>query len=89
MNDRMNMKETLRHVGVKPIAAAIIVILIANIAAAFIGNIFYATEKKVLWQQGELNAKDSAKEYDHCLPLLFSLVLLPSRVVLDQDPSRG
>ena len=81
MNDRMNMKETLRHVGVKPIAAAIIVILIANIAAAFIGNIFYATEKKVLWQQGELNAKDSAREYDHCLLTRVNIVTLVGRTV--------
>ena len=76
MNDRMNMKETLRHVGVKPIAAAIIVILIAYIAAAFIGNIFYATEKKVLWQQGELNAKESASEYDHILLTRVNIVTL-------------
>lgn len=36
MNDRLKIRDTLRHVGAKSIAAAIIVILIANITAAFL-----------------------------------------------------
>ena len=81
MNDRMKIRDTLRHVSAKSIAAAIIVILIANITAAFIGNSFYATEKETLRQQCELNAKDSAREYDHILLTRVNIVTLVGRTV--------
>ena len=60
-------KDTLRHIGVKSIITAVIVFLIAAGIAVFVGIRFYAVEKEVLLQQGQLNAKESAAEYDSYL----------------------
>ena len=76
MNDKMKIRDILRYVSVKSIAAAIIVMLATSIAAAFIGNSFYAMEKEVLQLQGELNAKESASEYDHILLTRVNIVTM-------------
>ena len=76
MNDRLKIRDILRYVSAKSIAAAIIVMLATSIAAAFIGNSFYAMEKEVLQQQGELNAKESASEYDHILLTRVNIVTM-------------
>ena len=76
MSDPIRIKDTLRHVGARPIAVTIAVILVTLIAAAFIGNSFYATEKKVLQQRGEPNAREAAAEYDHCLLTRVNIVTL-------------
>ena len=79
MNDRMKITDILRHVGIKSIAVAILVILVTITAAAFIGNSFYATKKEVLQQQGALNAQESAREYDRCLLTRVNIVTLVGR----------
>ena len=76
MKEKIRIIDTLRHVGGKSITVAIIVILATNIAAAFIGNAFYATEKEVLLQRGELNAKGPASEFNRFLLTRVNIVTL-------------
>ena len=81
MNDQIKVRDILRHVGARSILVMILVILAAVTAAALIGNSFYATEKEVLQQRGELNAKEAAAEYDHCLLTRVNIVTLVGRTV--------
>nr|AHF25605.1 diguanylate cyclase/phosphodiesterase with PAS/PAC sensor(s) [uncultured bacterium Contigcl_23] len=81
MSDQIRIRDILRQIGARSIAVAIIVILIINTAAAFIGNRFYATKKEVLNQRGELNAKESAREYDRCLLTRVNIVTMVGRIV--------
>ena len=81
MNNRMNIKDTLRHVGARSIAFSIIIVLLVITAASFIGNSFYVTKKDVLQLRGELNAKESAIEYDRCLLTRVNIVTLVGRSV--------
>ncbi len=81
MKAKIRIIDTLRHIGGKSIAVAIIVILATIIFAAFIGNGFYTTEKEVLLQRGELNAKESAREYDRCLLTRVNIVTLVGQAV--------
>ena len=59
--------KTVSHVGIRTLAVAFIVIAIFVAAAIYIGLRFYATKKEALQLQCEVNAKDSAREYDRCL----------------------
>lgn len=61
------LKEALNHIGAKSLAFASAAIIAATVVAALVGNNIYVTEKRVLRQQGEINAKESAREYDRCL----------------------
>ena len=81
MNDQIKVRDILRHVGARSIVLTIAVILVTIIAAAFIGNSFYATKKEVLQQRGELNAKEAAAEYDRCLLTRVNIVTLVGRSV--------
>ena len=81
MKDKITVRDILRHVGARSILVMILVILAAVTAAALIGNSFYATEKEVLQQRGELNAKEAAAEYDHCLLTRVNIVTLVGRTV--------
>ncbi len=75
MKDRIRrLREAIGHIGAKSLAAAILVIIATTVIASLIGNANYATEKKVLQQQGELNAKESAIEYDRCLLTRVNIV---------------
>ena len=75
MKDRIHrLREAIGHIGAKSLAAAILVIIATTVIASLIGNANYATEKKVLQQQGELNAKESAIEYDRCLLTRVNIV---------------
>ena len=57
----------INHVGIRSLIVAFVVITIVVATSIFIGQRFYATEKEVLQQQCELNAKESARAYDRCL----------------------
>ena len=75
MKDRIHrLREAIGHIGAKSLAAAILVIIATTVIASLIGNANYATEKRVLQQQGELNAKESAMEYDRCLLTRVNIV---------------
>ena len=75
MKDRIHrLREAIGHIGAKSLAAAILVIIATTLIASLIGNANYATEKKVLQQQGELNAKESVMEYDRCLLTRVNIV---------------
>ena len=81
MNDQITVRDILRHVGARSIIVMVLIILAAVTTAAFIGNSFYATKKEVLQQRGELNAKEAAAEYDHCLLTRVNIVTLVGRTV--------
>ena len=84
MIDRIiKLRETLRQIGVKSIALALVVIFIGTGIAAFVGIRFYETEKEVLLKQGMLNAKESAVEYDRYLLTRVNIVTLVGYVVED------
>jgi len=68
MNDRNQKKnKALNRIGIRSLAVALVVITISVTAAIYIGLRFYANEKEGLHLQSELNAKESARAYDHCL----------------------
>ncbi len=69
------------HEGIRSLAVAFIVIAIFIAGAIYIGQRFYATEKEVLQQQCELNAKDSAREYDRCLLTRSNIVTVAGYTV--------
>ena len=53
------IKEILRHVGIRSIALAFVALFVIMLIASIIGNNFYVTEKRVLNLQGELNARNA------------------------------
>lgn len=73
-DQKQPLKDTLRHIGFRTIAVALCVFLITVTMTAFIANRVYATEKTMLQQQGELNAKEAAMEYDECLLTRVNIV---------------
>ena len=77
MKERLrHLKEVLKYIGLKSIVLALLVLLIASIIAAFIGNHVYVNEREVLQLQGEINAKESAIEYNHYLHTHSDIVTL-------------
>lgn len=68
------LKDTLRHIGIRSIAVALVVLFLTTLIAALVGNGFYATEKEVLQYRGALNAMEAAKEYDSCLLTRVNIV---------------
>ncbi|MDO5459013.1 MAG: cache domain-containing protein, partial [Eubacteriales bacterium] len=73
-DQKQSLKDTLRHIGLRTVAAALCIFLITVTMTAYIGNRFYAMEKTVLQQRGELNAKEAAMEYDECLLTRVNIV---------------
>lgn len=89
MDDRVHRsKVVLGHIDIKSLVAAIAVIIATTAISASIGNRFYATEKEVLQQQGELNAKESAMEYDRQLLTHVNIVTLAGYAVDNMLTSR-
>ena len=78
-----HMGEVLRHIGLRSIAVALAVLVLSLGLAAYIGFRFYATEKEVLLQEGELNAKESALEYERFLLTRANIVRLAAYTVED------
>ena len=60
-------RETLGHIGARSVALALVVLLITAGIATYAGVWLYETEKQILLQKGELNAKESAAEYNRYL----------------------
>ena len=61
------LNKAATRIWIRSLAVAFVVITIVVVAFIFIGRSFYANKKEVLQQQCELNAKESAGEYDRCL----------------------
>ena len=80
--------ETLHYIGVRSIALALAALIAAVGIVALIGVRFYAMKKEVLLQQGELNARESAMEYDRCLVTRANIVTLVGYTV-DQMLTSG
>lgn len=70
------IKEILRHVGIRSIALAFVALFVIMLIASIIGNNFYVTEKRVLNLQGELNARNAAADYDRYLHTRSNIVTL-------------
>lgn len=82
MNDHVHkIRRTLSHIGIESIITAVIVVIITVILAVFIGNSFYSSEKKVLTQQSELNAINSAMEYNLNLHTHINIVTIAGYAV--------
>ena len=74
-------RNTLKYIGARSIIIALIVFLLSAGIAIYIGRHLLATEKEVLIQRGELNAKEAAMEYDRCLLTRVNIVTLVGRTV--------
>ena len=61
-------------VKMRTVAVAILALLISVGITAEVGRRFYVAEKEVLQQQGQINAKESAREYDRCLLTRVNIV---------------
>ena len=70
------LKETLSHISAKMFAGAFAVFFVVIVITAYTGVNVYQTEKKVLLQQGELNAKEAATEYNRILLNRVNIVTL-------------
>lgn len=75
------LKEALSHIGIKSIATALTVFIITAGIAGYVGIRYYEAEKEVLLLQGELNARESAIEYNSCLLTRVNIVTLVGRAV--------
>lgn len=84
MNGKLGQfKENLRHISIKSVVVAVIVLAVTIGMVTFVGRHYYDTEKEVLLQQGELNALESAKEYDKCLITRANIVTLVGCTIED------
>ena len=75
------LRNTLKYIGPKSIVIALIVFLLTAGIAVYTGRHLLDTEKAVLIQRGELNAKEAAMEYDRCLLTRVNIVTLVGRTV--------
>ena len=75
------LNKAIKRIGIRSLALAFVVISIFVVAAVYIGQRFYATEKEVLQQQCELNALESAREYDRCLLTRANIVTVAGYAV--------
>ena len=74
-------RNTLKYIGARSVIIALIVFLLTVGIAVYTGRHLLDTEKAVLVQRGELNAKEAAKEYDRCLLTRMNIVTLVGRTV--------
>ena len=82
MHDQdQKLNKSVKNIGIRTLASAFVIITIFLVAAVFIGYRFYATEKEVLQQQCELNAKESAGAYDRCLLTSANIVTVAGYAV--------
>ena len=75
------LRNTLKYIGPRSIVIALIVFLLTAGIAVYTGRHLLDTEKAVLIQRGELNAKEAAMEYDRCLLTRVNIVTLVGRTV--------
>jgi len=75
------IRNALKDIGVRLMLIALVVLLLTAGIAVYTGRHLLATEKEVLLQQGELNAKEAAREYDRCLLTRVNIVTLVGRTV--------
>lgn len=78
------LKRIFQHIGVKALVTALAVFALAAGIVAGAGIRLYGTEKKVLQQRGELNAKASAMEYNHYLLTRVNIVTMVGCIVDDK-----
>ena len=76
-------KEKTAHNRISSIIFALLAFAITIGMVNFIGRRYYKMEKEVLLQRGELNARESAMEYDKCLLTRVNIVTLVGCTVDD------
>ena len=81
--NRIRIIDILSHIGLKSIAAALVIFIITIGIAAFVGIRFYDTEKEVLRLQGKENAKEAAMEYNSYLLTRVNIVTMVGCTVDD------
>lgn len=88
MDNRIKrLKEIIHHINTRSVLLAILILLITIGMVNFVGRRYYDTEKEVLRLQGELNAKESAMEYDRCLLTRANIVTMVGCTVDDMITS--
>lgn len=71
----------LQNIGRKRIAASLLVFLLTVAATCIVGYEFYRATKQNIRLRGEVNAVESAKEFDGYLLVRKNTVILASHVV--------
>ena len=66
----------LKHIGIRSLVLALVVLLITAGLATFVGIRISATEWDAVQSQGKLNAREAAIEYDRCLLTRVNIVTL-------------
>ena len=79
----MRIRDVISNIGRKSIAAAVLAIILAFTATVMGGLLFYRTTKEGILRQGELNALQSAKEFDRYLVVRKNAVVLAGSVLDD------
>ena len=82
------LKDTLSHIGSRSISVMIAVFFIVIGITAIAGFHMYSTEKTVIVQQGEINARESAAEYNNILLTRVNIITL-SGCAVDHMISSG
>lgn len=77
----MKFGEVLQNIGRKRIVASLLVFLLTVAATCIVGYEFYRATKESIRLRGELNAVQSAKEFDGYLLVRKNTVILASHVV--------
>ena len=80
-NNGIKLKDVLRTIGGKGIAVAVAVLLTVSAIIAITGYSMYGSAKQSMFLQGELNAKESAKEYDNYLMSRANPVMAVGKIV--------
>ncbi|MDO4805047.1 MAG: diguanylate cyclase [Lachnospiraceae bacterium] len=75
------LKEKYSHIRPGSVVFSLLVFLITVGMVSFIGIHYYDIQKEVLLQKGELNAKESAREYDRQLVTSVGIVTMVGRNV--------
>ena len=80
-NNGIKLKDVLRTIGGKGIVAAVAVLLTVSAIIAITGYSMYGSAKQSMFLQGELNAKESAKQYDNYLMSRANPVMAAGNIV--------
>ncbi|MDO4804193.1 MAG: diguanylate cyclase [Lachnospiraceae bacterium] len=84
MKDRLDrLRDIVRFIGKRFIGIALAVLIVIIAISVFVGFRFFTTKKEALLLQGELNAKESAMEYERYLLTQANVMTLTACTVDD------
>ena len=70
------IRNTVKHIGAGSVLIAFVILALTAGIAAYTGRHLFSTEKAVLQNRGELNAKEAAMEYNRCLLTRVNIVTI-------------